>query len=98
MPRRPSPEVLERDAKCAGLYCKGFSLRQIMPQVGLRSTSSVSPSSTRLSMPDAWLLNSVKVTVVISEFLSAHQCTEFCTFRQIIRAGIDVFNPALLFV
>ncbi|HUK68690.1 MAG TPA: hypothetical protein VLW50_08060 [Streptosporangiaceae bacterium] len=47
MPRRPSVETLERDAKCADLYCKGFSYRQIMPQVGLRSTRSVGEAIRR---------------------------------------------------
>lgn len=53
MPRRPSPDVLARDARCAELYSRGFSFRQIMPLVGLRSTSSVGDAIRRYARTEA---------------------------------------------
>jgi len=47
MPRRPSPDRLERDAKAADLYRAGLTYRQIAPQLGFRSPQSVGDAIRR---------------------------------------------------
>lgn len=45
--RRRKMETMERDARAAGLYSRGLSYRQIMSEMGYRSTASVSDAIRR---------------------------------------------------
>lgn len=47
MPRRPSPDVLERDARAADLYRRGLTYRQIAGELGFRSPQSVGDALRR---------------------------------------------------
>ena len=47
MPRRPSLDVLERDARAADLYRRGLTYRQIAAEVGFRSPQSVGDAIRR---------------------------------------------------
>jgi hypothetical protein len=50
MPKRPSPDRLERDAKAADLYRAGLTYRQIAPQLGFRSPQSVGDAIRRAAL------------------------------------------------
>jgi hypothetical protein len=47
MPRRPSVDVMERDAQAADLYRRGLTYRQIAAQLGFRSPQSVGDAIRR---------------------------------------------------
>ncbi len=47
MPRRPSVDALERDARAADLYRRGLTYRQIAAEVGFRSPQSVGDAIRR---------------------------------------------------
>ena len=47
MPRRPSVDVLERDARAADLYRRGLTYRQIAAEVGFRSPQSAGDAIRR---------------------------------------------------
>lgn len=56
MPRRPSVDVLERDAQAADYYRRGLTYRQIAAQMGYRSPQSVGEAirrHARYSVTDA---------------------------------------------
>jgi len=47
VPRRPSLEVIERDARAADLYRRGLTYRQIAAEVGFRSPQSAGDAIRR---------------------------------------------------
>ena len=79
------------DKRKAGLFQEGverpFSSKGDTSAIGRpwRNTISVSPRSTLVSIPDALLLKSVKVTLFILLLQSVHYCTGGGTGGQIIK-------------
>ena len=60
MPRRPSVEVMERDARAADLYRRGLTYRQIATEVGFRSPQSVGMRSAATPPPQRGTVSLVR--------------------------------------